>query len=96
MSNKINVAALLKIYNGLALDKGFDLKLSCKTLASIVGVTPASISNLSTSSKFDLLYSIAMEINDYFYPVFLNCDWYTGAFYILEDLTTVYIDQNGY
>lgn len=96
MSNKINVAALLKNYNNLASDMGSDIKLSCKALASMVGVTPASISNLTTASKFDLLYSIALEINDYFYPVLLNCDWYSGAFYILEDLTTVYIDCNGY
>lgn len=45
-------------------------KLTCKELAEKCNVTPATITNLTTSSKYILIYTIAGEILDAYYPLF--------------------------
>ncbi len=50
--------------------KDYILKLSCKTLAEKCEVTQATLSNLTTSSKFYLIYRIAEEIYDAYYSYF--------------------------
>lgn len=45
--------------------------LTCKKLAEICEVTPATITNLSTSSRFCLIHKIAAEILDAYYGYFI-------------------------
>lgn len=78
-NDKINVSNYLKdltdlakeahIYKGLA--KEHVITLTCKELAKRCEVTPATISNLTTSSKYSLLWKIASEILDAYYGYFM-------------------------
>lgn len=45
-------------------------KLTCKELADLCEVTPATITNLTTSSRFYLLHKVAGEILDAYYTYF--------------------------
>lgn len=45
-------------------------KLTCKDLAELCDVTPATISNLTTSSKYFLIHKIAGVILDSYYSYF--------------------------
>lgn len=45
-------------------------KLTCKDLAELCEVTPATITNLTTSSKFFLLHKVAGAILDAYYAHF--------------------------
>ena len=53
------------------LDKETVKPLTCKELAEKCGVTQATISNLTTSSKFYLLHRVADEILDAYYGYFM-------------------------
>lgn len=57
-------------YEGLNAD--YVNMLTCKKLAAYCEVTPATISNLTTSSNFFLLYRIAEEILDAYYGYFMH------------------------
>lgn len=79
MAKKIIVNEYLNyIYKGLEEFNAFKLtrdkvireKLTCKKLAELVGVTPATLSNLNTDSKFSLVRSVASEIHSYYWPYF--------------------------
>lgn len=77
-NSKINVAAYLKDLNEITSEaikhnrirKEYLEQLTCKKLAEKCNVTPATISNLTTSSKFSLIHKIADEILDSYYPYF--------------------------
>lgn len=74
-NDKIYVSEYLKDLNERVkrfhLDKNpFVRKLTCKELAQHCEVTPATITNLTTSSNFYLLYRISEEIIDAYYPLF--------------------------
>lgn len=77
-NDKINVSKYLKDLNDLvdnasrysSFDKCCVRKISCKDLADLCEVTPATISNLSTNSKFFLLHKVAGEILDSYYGFF--------------------------
>ena len=45
-------------------------KLNCKELAELCEVTPATITNLNTSSKYCLIHKIAGEILDAYYAYY--------------------------
>ena len=74
-NDKIYVSEYLKdlnkIVKGYHLDKTSVKPITCKELAKLCEVTPASITNLTTSSNFYLLYRIAEEILDAYYPLFM-------------------------
>ena len=74
-NDKIYVSEYLKDLNervkGFHLDKTSVKPITCKELAKLCNVTPATISNLSTSSNFYLLYRISEEIFDAYYPLFM-------------------------
>lgn len=53
------------------LDKGTVKPLTCKELAESCEVTQATITNLTTNSKFYLLYRVAEEILDAYYGYFM-------------------------
>lgn len=53
------------------LEKNSVSPLTCKELASKCEVTQATITNLTTSSKFCLLYRVSEEIYNYYYAYFL-------------------------
>ena len=53
------------------LDKTFVKPITCKELAHLCEVTPATISNLTTSSNFYLLYRVSEEILDAYYGLFM-------------------------
>ena len=65
-NDKIYVSEYLKDLNervkGYHLEKTSVKLITCKELAQRCEVTPATISNLTTSSNFCLLYRIAEEI----------------------------------
>lgn len=75
--DKINVAAYLRDLNQRAkyacvygtLRKSEYIELTCKELACKCNVTPATISNLNTSSSFYLIHKIAGEILDAYFAV---------------------------
>ena len=73
-NDKIYVSEYLKDLNervkGFHLDKKIVKKISCKELAKRCEVTPATITNLTTSSNFYLLYRISEEIFNAYYPLF--------------------------
>ena len=75
-NDKIYVCEYLKDLNKRV--KAFHLvkipsvkKLTCKELAQRCEVTPATITNLTTSSNFYLLYRISEEILDAYYALFI-------------------------
>ena len=75
-NDKIYVSEYLKdLYKrvkGLHLDKLPSVKkITCKELAQRCEVTPTTITNLTTSSNFYLLYRISEEILDAYYPLFI-------------------------
>lgn len=75
-NDKIYVSEYLKeLYErvkGFHLDKNPAVKkINCKELAQRCEVTPATITNLTTSSNFYLLYRISEEIFDAYYPLFV-------------------------
>ena len=53
------------------LDRSTVKPLNCKELAEKCEVTQATITNLTTSSKFYLLYRVAEEILDAYYGYFM-------------------------
>lgn len=79
--------------------------LTCADLAKLVKVTPATITNLTTSSKFYLLYQISEEIYNSYYGYFLyresqdikeNPDeliYPKDVNYVLMELTTYYSNE---
>ena len=73
-NDKIYVSEYLKELNervkGFHLDKTVK-PITCKELAKRCEVTPATITNLTTSSNFYLLYRIAEEIFDAYYGLFI-------------------------
>ena len=75
-NDKIYVCEYLKDLNkrvkAFYLDKIPSVKkISCKELAKRCEVTPATITNLTTSSNFYLLYRISEEILDAYYALFI-------------------------
>ena len=74
-NDKIYVSVYLIDLNarvkGYHLEKTSVKPITCKELAKRCEVTPASITNLTTSSNFYLLYRIAEEILDAYYPLFM-------------------------
>lgn len=78
-NDKIYVAKYLEILNKrveYAIKRGYINKeyvnpITCKQLADYCDVTPATITNLTTSSKFYLLYRVAEEILDAYYGYFM-------------------------
>ena len=75
-NDKIYVCEYLKDLNkrvkAFHLDKMPSVKkLTCKELAQRCEVTPATITNLTTSSNFYLLYRISEEILDAYYALFI-------------------------
>lgn len=78
-NDKICVAQYLKDLNGMvkyAIDRHYLNAdrveiLTCKKLAARCGVTQATVTNLTTSSKFFLLYRVAEEIYTAYYCYFL-------------------------
>ena len=54
------------------LNRDTVVMLTCKELAVRCGVTQATITNLTTSSKFYLLYRISEEILDAYYAFFMH------------------------
>lgn len=74
-NDKIYVSEYLKQLNervkGYHLEKTSVKPITCKELAKLCEVTPATITNLTTSSNFYLLYRIAEEILDAYYPLFM-------------------------
>lgn len=46
--------------------------LTCNKLATLCGVTPATISNLNTDSKFSLCFDIASEIFYHYEDLFIS------------------------
>lgn len=77
-NDKIHVAEYLKDLNEKVnhaitygwIDKKTVNPINCKQLAELCEVTPATISNLTTSSKFYLLHRVAEEILDAYYGFF--------------------------
>ena len=73
-NDKIYVSEYLKYLNkrvkGFQLDK-FVTPIACKELAQRCEVTPTTISNLTTSSNFYLLYRISKEILDAYFALFM-------------------------
>lgn len=77
-NDKIYVAKYLKDLNDLVenyraykgLKKDQVETLTCKELAKRCNVTPATITNLNTSSKYSLIYKIADEILESYYGFF--------------------------
>lgn len=77
-NNKISVSTYLDYLNRETkhailygnLNKKYVSPITCKELAERCEVTPATISNLNTSSKFYLIYRIAEEILDAYYGYF--------------------------
>lgn len=79
--------------------------LTCKSLAEKVGVTQATISNLTTHSNFYLLYRISEEILDAYYSYFDYLFFYErkeypdeiispkDKYYILSCLVTYYSEE---
>lgn len=79
--------------------------LTCKELAERCEVTQATISNLTTSSKFSLLFRISEEILDAYYAFFIwsesrareeNPDEFVtprDKFYVLSTLTCYFTDS---
>ena len=74
-NDKIYVSEYLKDLNkrvkGFHLEKKVVKSLTCKELAQHCEVTPATITNLTTSSNFYLLYRISEEIFDAYSPLFM-------------------------
>ena len=87
------------------LNKDYVKPITCKQLAELCEVTPATITNLTTSSKFFLLYRIAEEILDAYYGFFMydeakdrieHPDEYIyprDKTYVLMQLTSYYTDE---
>lgn len=112
-NDKIHVADYLNDLNERAkhaciyhnLDKRTIRPLTCKELAEICEVTPATITNLTTSSKFYLLFRVAEEILDAYYGYFMydertakeeNPDeliYPRDKNYVLMSLTSYYTDE---
>lgn len=107
-NDKIYVSEYLKDLNqsvkGHHLDK-FVKSLTCKELAKRCEVTPATITNLTTSSNFYLLYRISEEIFDAYCGLFVfqdskdkaeNPDETINArdtAYVMMTLTTYYSEE---
>ena len=74
-NDKIYVSEYLKDLNERVkryhLEKTSVKPITCKELAKRCEVTPATITNLTTSSNFYLLYRISEEILDAYYPLFM-------------------------
>lgn len=64
LNERVKYASRYHKFNTLSI-------LTCKELAEKCGVTQATISNLTTSSKFYLLCRIAEEIFDTYYEFFV-------------------------
>lgn len=65
INNRIKKEKVYKYYN--RHNENYIKTITCKELAELCEVTPATISNLTTSSKFILIHRIAEEIlNTYF------------------------------
>ena len=108
-NDKIYVSEYLKDLNervkGYHLEKTSVKLITCKELAQRCEVTPATISNLTTSSNFYLLYRIAEEIFDAYYGLFIyeeskdkaeNPDenlLVRNTSYVLMTLTTYYSEE---
>ena len=108
-NDKIYVSEYLKDLNervkGFHLEKTSVKPLTCKELAKRCEVTPATITNLTTSSNFYLLYRISEEILDAYYGLFMfeeskakaeNPDeniWPRDDTYVLMVLTRYYTKE---
>lgn len=108
-NDKIYVKEYLKDLNervkGYHLEKTSVKPITCKDLAKLCNVTPATITNLTTSSNFYLLYAIAEEIFDSYYGLFIyeetkdkaeNPDenlLIRNTSYVLMTLTTYYSQE---
>lgn len=80
-------------------------KLNCKELANLCQVTPATITNLNTDSKFSLIYKIASEIYENYYEYFKyaeetdkeeypdECIMPKDEYYIILQLTQYYTEE---
>lgn len=79
--------------------------LTCASLAAAVEVTPTTITNLTTSSKFYLLHRVAEEILDAYYGYFSYLESWErrenpdeiiypkDVNYVLMQLTSYYTDE---
>jgi len=95
----------VKTYKRFHLDKISVKPITCKKLAQLCEVTPATISNLTTSSNFYLLYRISEEIFDAYYGLFMYEEWKDEAehpdeticprddSYVLMNLTRYYTEE---
>ena len=112
-NDKIYVAEYLKDLNERAkhactyhnCNKEYISPITCKELAERCEVTAATITNLTTSSKFYLLYRVAEEILDAYYGYFMydertareeNPDeiiYPRDKNYVLMCLTSYYTDE---
>ncbi len=110
---KIYVAEYLKILNEHVdyhikwhyILKNSVKKLNCKELANLCQVTPATITNLNTDSKFSLIYKIASEIYESYYTYFKyaeetdkeeypdECIRPQDEYYIILQLTQYYTEE---
>lgn len=112
-NDKIYVAEYLKNLNQCVnhaikygnLNKDYVNPITCKKLAEYCEVTPATVTNLTTSSSFFLLYRIAEEILDAYYGFFMydeakdrrehsdECIYPRDKYYVLSQLTSYYTDE---
>ena len=112
-NDKIYVAKYLKDLNERvkhaitygSLDKETVTSITCKQRADYCEITPATITNLTTNSKFYLLYQIAGGILDAYYGFFMydetkaraenpdECIYPRDTNYILMQLTSYYTDE---
>lgn len=111
-NDKIYVSKFLENLNERvkkAKKHGFNDKfikyLNCKDIASECGVTPCTISNLNTNSKYSLIYKISEYIYDSYYSYYYyEFDKQTKEYpdeyinirdvvYVIYELTTYYSDE---
>ncbi|MCQ2976986.1 MAG: hypothetical protein MJ232_03120 [archaeon] len=64
----------IKFINSHSFKRKFNCELlTCKSLASLIGVTPATISNLNSNSKFDLIDSVVLVIRSNYDDFLFDC-----------------------
>lgn len=98
----IDLSAFLKrLYRDIEEHNAYKLRsekliyepLTCAKLAELCEVTPATLSNLSTYSKYALLKDIAVEIHYYYYDYFTQLNFYNMAHPCEDGSFTYYSDM---
>lgn len=112
-NDRINVVKYLKDLNDRTreaiiyghIKKEYVKFLNCKELAELCELTPATISNLTTCSKFYVLHKVASEIMECYYAYFMYDESkYRNEYpdeliyprdinYVLMTLTTYYTEE---